>query len=67
VHSLQSSDCLNEDLPDLSLFNISFHLLVIAYFLKDVSVISQLHNYANRLTGTYQRLLEASSKKASLY
>ena len=46
VHGVQANDCLDEDLPDLTLFNVCLLLLVLTDLLKDITVVSQFHNNA---------------------
>ena len=42
----EASNDLNENVPDLFFFNVSFTLLVSANFLVNIAVISILHNKA---------------------
>ena len=44
VHGAKTSHCLNKDLPNLPLFDVSFLLFVVADFLEDIPVIGQLHD-----------------------
>ena len=66
VQSPQTSHDLNEYLPYNGLAEISAVFLVLHYFLEKVSVVRIFHHNANEHL-TYQRLWEASSRKASLY
>jgi len=49
MHCLQSFSGLDENLPNLSLFNIGLDFLVVTYFLKYITVIGQLHDDAQAL------------------
>ena len=71
VHRMQTTHSLNENLPDLPLFDVGFLFLVVANFLKYVAVIGQLHYNAEAMIEinklTYHKLLLSSFMKASLY
>lgn len=43
VERLESSNDLNEDIPDLLLFDISLSLLIVADLLEHITVVSILH------------------------
>ena len=53
VESFQASYNLNENVPDLFLFDVCLTLLIIADLLKDVAIISILHHK----TKTWSRLV----------
>lgn len=44
MQSFETSDYLNENVPNLLLFDIGFSLLVTANLLEDISVVSVLHD-----------------------
>jgi len=44
MQSFETSDYLNENVPNLLLFDIGFSLLVTANLLEDISVVSILHD-----------------------
>lgn len=44
VQRFQSSNNLNKNVPNLLFFDISFSLLVAAYFLKHIAIVGVLHN-----------------------
>lgn len=49
MESLESSHNLDEDIPYLLLFNVGLPLLIVAYFLKDISIIGVLHDQAKKM------------------
>lgn len=76
VQRLEAPNDLNKYIPNLLFFDISFPLLVAAYFLKNIAIVGVLHYKTKKLKGegqssdnwiTYHRLLLGSSMKASLY
>ena len=71
VENLKASNDLYKDVPDFLFLDVSFPFLVVTDLLKDVSVVSILHDEATKrsvyITVTYQRELLESSMKASLY
>ena len=46
VEGKESTDNLDEDVPDLLLFDVSLSLLVVTDLLEDISIVSVLHNQA---------------------
>ena len=70
MKSLETSYDLNENVPDLFLFDIGFSLLIAANFLKNVAIISVFHDQAFAKLfencGTYHKLELGSSINASL-
>lgn len=46
MQRFESSDDLDENVPNLLFFNIGFSFLVVAYFLKYIAVIGILHYQA---------------------
>ena len=46
VKSLQSHNNLEKNIPDLFLLNVGFSLLILAYFLVHITVVSILHDNA---------------------
>jgi two-component SAPR family response regulator len=48
VQSLESSDNLNEHVPDLLLLDVGLSLLIVADFLENVSVVGIFHYQAAR-------------------
>ena len=49
MHGLQFAQRLDHDLPNLPLFDVGLHLLVIANLLEHVAVVGQLHDDAEAL------------------
>jgi hypothetical protein len=70
MQGFETSDHLDEDIPDLLFFDVTASLLVGADLLIDVSIVSKFHNnteiIVKKLKSTYQRAEEASSMNASL-
>ena len=46
VEGKESTDNLDEDVPNLLLFNVSLSFLVVTDLLEDISVVSIFHNQA---------------------
>ena len=44
VKGFEASDNLNEDIPNLLLFDVSLSFLVAANFLKNIAIVSVLHD-----------------------
>jgi uncharacterized heparinase superfamily protein len=65
--TLQHSD---QHHPNFTLVDINSLFLVLAYFLKQISIVSVFHDYTslvrNRIISFYHRDLDFSSQKASL-
>ena len=57
VHGLQSAQRLNQNLPNLPLFDVGLHLLVIANLLEHVAVVGQLHDDAEALVLVVEKRL----------
>lgn len=49
MHSLQTAHRLNENLPNLTLLDVSLLLFVLHDLLENVAIVGQLHDYAERL------------------
>ena len=49
MQRFKASDDLNEDIPNLFLLDVGFSLLIIAYFLEDITVVGVLHDQTEEL------------------
>ena len=73
VHWLKTTHSLDENLPNLSFFDICLVFLVLANLLEDITIIGQLHDITEwkniylSLKFTYHKLFVFSSINASLY
>lgn len=46
MESFESTDNLNEDVPNLLFFYVGLSFLIVAYLLKDISVVGVFHHEA---------------------
>ena len=49
MESFESTDNLNEDVPNLLFFYVGLSFLIVAYLLKDISVVGVFHHEAIKM------------------
>jgi hypothetical protein len=66
VKGLQALQHLDQDVPDFFLVHVNSFLLVVTYFVEQVSVVGVLHYNADGQNWAYHKLRDLLSQKASL-